>query len=133
MTKKYLLLIVMLLGLVVFAAGCNTRDLSKPSTRIVGHWAYTSEGEPEIFIESYIGETNEEGVGSFITAGASKIFYDKYRVLFEDRNMVTISVFNEIIPSPLTHEIIVAKDGQTLEYMVTAGLKYQYIDSKSEP
>ena len=58
MNKKYLLLIVVLLWIAVFVAGCGGRDLSKPSARLIGHWGFFPiEGDDDLVdMEEYFGE-----------------------------------------------------------------------------
>jgi len=151
MSKKYLLLIVVLLGFAVFVTGCGGgRDLPKASSRIVGHWAYFGEGETDPTIEVYIGEANDEGVGSYIWGTYPPVFrqnpiYANYRVLSEDRNAVRIEVFGlPSLPGTRSHKITINKDGQSLMIRTNPNMehiscvpipsyKYQYIDSKVEP
>jgi hypothetical protein len=150
MSKKYLLLKVVLLGIVVFVAGCGGgRDMSKPSTRLVGHWRHFYEGVDSVSIATYFGALKEDGEGSFVFEGlVGETYYAQYRVLSDSGDTVTISVFAgsetatgtmsydyrmfyDLITETMSYNV--AQDGQTMYRLENSDFVYQYVDSKSEP
>jgi len=133
--KKYLSITVVLLVISILLMACGGRDLSRPSTRLVGHWGHSPfEGMGEPLVELYFGELNEEGVGSYFYLAGGETGYLQYRVVSESGDTVTISVGTE--PSTMTNEATdtfeVAADGSTFIDMYLDNV-YQYIDSKTEP
>jgi hypothetical protein len=136
MNKKYLFLIVVLLGLAVLVAGCNSRDLSKPSTRLVGHWAYWKPGDFSIYAEdskapTYESYFGEDGIGSYAMVSPSETVYAQYRVLSERGDLVTISVFVGTESSAIKQEIYVTENNLT--YRDAFHQSYDYINSKTSP
>ena len=131
MNKKYLSIFIVLLIIAILVIGCSSRDLSKPSTRLVGHWAYfpiEDRDDPEL--EEYFGALDEDSVGSVVLIGGDPYpFYAQYRVLSESGDTVTIELFIGTDPIA-TRSYEVAKDGQSMMYR---NLEYQYIDSKAKP
>ena len=131
MNKKYLSIFIVLLIIAILVIGCSSRDLSKPSTRLVGHWAYfpiEDRDDPEL--EEYFGALDEDSVGSVVLIdGETQNFYAQYRVLSESGDTVTIDLFIGTDPIA-TRSYEVAKDGQSMMYR---NLEYQYIDSKAKP
>jgi len=151
--KNKRLIIAFLLALSILAAGCtssgeHTRDLSTPSSRLVGHWGIYGDGDnvpkDEFFSEKWFGELNENGIGSFImfTDGSAIGMKDinsalSYVILSESGDTVTIGSFlGDVPPDPFPQELMVSfevtKDGQILR-MVGSQTGFQYIDSKTEP
>ena len=131
MNNKYLSIFIVFLIIAILVIGCSSRDLSKPSTRLVGHWAYfpiEDRDDPEL--EEYFGALDEDSVGSVVFIGGDGTFYQQYRVLSESGDTVTIDLFIGTDPTNETRSYEVAKDGQS---MMHRHLEYQYIDSKTEP
>ena len=152
MSKKHLFLIGVLLGIVVFVVGCGGgRDLSKPSTRLVGHWGYYDQydqGESGFHVmELYFGQIDEEGFGSCVfwlkppayNIEEDWIIYGNYHIISENGNNVAFNCFegdevNDFFGG--TYEV--TEDGQFLKDVDTQVDdqfidQFQYIDSKSEP
>jgi hypothetical protein len=118
--KKYLLLIIFCLAILIYSTSCtssggSTRDLSTPETRIVGHWGlgrtvgeYQDEWENlDPCSEIYIGELDEDSVGSYITvslgyttsmepSGECEIDYDQYRVITNEYPEEILKEFSEL-------------------------------------
>ena len=131
MNNKYLSIFIVFLIIAILVIGCSSRDLSKPSTRLVGHWAYfpiEDRDDPEL--EEYFGALDEDSVGSVVFIGGDGTFYQHYRVMSESGDTVTIDLFIGTDPTNETRSYEVAKDGQS---MMHRHLEYQYIDSKTEP
>ena len=131
MNRKYLSIFIVFLIIAILVIGCSSRDLSKPSTRLVGHWAYfpiEDRDDPEF--EEYFGPLDEDSVGSVVYIGGDGTFYQQYRVMSESGDTVTIDLFIGTDPTNEIRSYEVAKDGQS---MMHRHLEYQYIDSKTEP
>ena len=95
--KKLLIMVVII---VISISACSTqadptRDLSTPESRIVGHWGlgrtvgeYLDEWENlDPCSDIYLGEIDEESVGSYITGSSSEeceINYEQYRVITDE-------------------------------------------------
>lgn len=127
--KKYLgCLVVMMLAVFILSACGGGRDLSTPSSRLVGHWRTIN--TPSMS-EYYFGEIDKEtGEGTFAEYGitSGKIYKDTYKVISEtpDGEDITITVlpFEDIHTS-----INIAKDGLTANLM---DFTIEYIDDKTE-
>jgi hypothetical protein len=112
--------------------------------------------------EIYLGELDEDSVGSYITinpgytpsmepSGECEIDYDQYRVITNEYpefpESPELSEFGDLVIIRLISleegddsivgwgmPILVSEDGQTLTIVSLQGpLQYQYIDSKTEP
>jgi hypothetical protein len=141
MNKKYLQLVVLLLAISVLVASCNTRDLSTPSTRIVGHWGLFEEGTSDPTVEWYFGEVDEESIGSLIAllygdlddSNDDESFFLQYRVISENGDTVTINFIEEGDDFTFPRNFEVSKDGQSLIDVEFEEMGFQYIDSSTEP
>lgn len=103
---KNLLFIIFCIAFLIYSAGCSssgglTRDLSTPSTRLVGHWGDYQEGTSEHALELYFSEIGEGVYGSCIlwmSAGVYNLeedftIFGKYEIISEDGNNLTLSCF----------------------------------------
>jgi hypothetical protein len=132
--RKYLILVISILAFSIVTANCTssgepTRDLSTPSTRLVGHWGvFKFEGESRMDLEEYFGVLDSYSVGSYIGFSGDSIYNAHYRVLSESEATVTIEIF--VGSETLTKEYEIAKDGKSMK---SESLEYQYIDTKTEP
>jgi hypothetical protein len=128
MNKKYLFLIVVLLGITALVAGC-ARDLSKPSTRLVGHWQSESASNRSDLYFSPIDKNTK--IGNLVIDDKDGVFYVQYRVVSEDLDGEKLQ-WQWIQPgvSPMLLNIRVKKDGLK---MTDATRAYNYIDSKTSP
>ena len=133
MNKKILFLIVILLGLAVLVAGCGGKDLSTPSSRIVGHWqgGYVPR-------EKYFGPIDDQTrTGSAVEFTDGDAFYFQYRVVSEEINGVTIKyvgVHPDLSDAlQVEMEFWIKKDGLTMTNANNPLDVYEYVDSKTEP
>lgn len=153
--KKPLLLIAAIFCLAFALTGCNHRDLSTPSTRIVGHWKFGpiqscncdderiyfrpiyiwfyGPIQPCCYDEYYFAPINDGLYGGNLTVySRGSAYYKKWEVLSEEKDGETISIQILDVVTPERIEVLnVAKDGlsMTNEY----GEKYSYVNDITEP
>jgi len=134
--KKYVYIIVLASLLLLSACG-NSRDLSTPSSRLVGHWKVKYIRE----LEYYFGEIDEEtGKGTYAEYEAKEGSLSKgtYRVISEtpegeDITIIPMLFGYEDMPSILSNllemDIKIAEDGLSAKMM---DFTVEYIDDKTE-
>ena len=127
--------------------GCKGRDLSAPSSRLVGHW-HTEVALVDLVVDAYFGPRSDDGVGTLtISSGSTDMSGSgTYRVLTEDAEGEELTGSfsfggqegGELILS-------VYRDGKTLKVRIptpgnlaqTVGpemtLKLDYMDGKTAP
>ena len=123
MNKQYILQVIFLLGVAFLVVGCgegdardNERDLSTPSSRIVGHWYG---GYPIVMDKYFSPVDNNTKIGTVATRKDQKEVLDyQYLVVYEDLDGVTL-VYRPILyqaPDLINphEEFWVDKDGLTL-------------------
>ncbi len=129
MYKKHLSIIASLLLIPILIAGCDTgRNLSTPETRIVGHWGLGRsllEGQDDwenldSCYEVYIGELDEDSVGSYFTvnpgyttsmepSGECEIDYDQYRVITNEYPEEILEEMSELSESSEYGDLVIIR------------------------
>ena len=130
--RKVLLLIV-LLGIAVLLASCrDSRDLSTPSSRLVGHWRGFFDDSREIFFGPIDDQTK---IGNEVEVSNGNAFYHQYRVVQEELNGVKIvyEPFSDLIGVHPQKEFWITKDGKTMTNANNSLEVFEYLDSKTEP
>lgn len=131
MSKKFLLIV--LLGIAVLLASCGgSRDLSTPSSRLVGHWCGRFSDDREIFFGPIDDQTK---IGNVVEVVNIEAFYHQYRVVKEELNGVTIvyEPFSDLIGVHPQKEFWITKDGKTMTNANNSLEVFEYLDSKTEP
>ena len=154
--SKNLFSVILLIVFSILSARCTSsdepaRDLSTPSSRLVGHWGVVGDGnlvpKDEFAFQKWFSEFNDDGIGAYssfvngvmVTSGEDRIdTFAYYNVLSEDGDIVTLGFFlkdqnpPDPFPDSLKKSFEVSKDGQELRPIGSKG-EFQYIDSKTEP
>lgn len=134
--KKYVCIIV-LASLLLLSACHNSRDLSTPSSRLVGHWRAINTATMSDY---YFGEIDKEtGKGSFAEYSArdGSLAKGTYKVVSETPEGEDITIVTTLfgyedsdLPSSLFQkDLIVQEDGLKAKYMK---FYIEYIDDKTE-
>jgi hypothetical protein len=133
--KKYLgYLAVIVLAVFILSAceGGGGRDLSTPSSRLVGHWRYTELNEE---IQSFISEVNPdtgEGNWTMYSPSSGEVVILKYKILSEVPDGKNLKLLlTHLNGSAITPELVIETDGLTAEILDSDEL-LTYIDEKTE-
>ncbi len=136
MYKKKLLILILVIFCLSFAlSACSQRDLSSPSTRIVGHWKFGPITSCNCYDEYYFSPIDEESSnGDLIVVSQGSTFYQKWQLISEEKEGESIMyrVYNPITPDFFDiNDLSVLKDGLSMinEY----GKSYIYVDNKIKP
>ncbi len=133
--KKYLgcLFVVMLAVFILSACGGGGgRDLSSPSSRLVGHWRYTELNEENQFFISEINPDTGEGNWTMYVPSSGEVVIFKYKILNEvpDGKNLTVLLTHQN-GAAITPELVIEKDGLIAE-ILDADEPLTYIDDKTE-
>jgi len=133
--KKYLgSLVVMMIAVFIFSACGGGRDLSSPSSRLVGHWIADHEIEKGYHIEYYFSEidpTTGKGLSTEYDPRDGTVFIMTYIINSqapEGEKLEILETAPDGMEMPLT-EFEIAKDGLTAKmrkFTIT------YVDDKTE-
>ena len=130
MNKKPLCIIALLLAISILITGCAPeRDLSTPSTTMVGHWGYYGiRDEPSL--EVFFGEFDEQGIGSCYIKDSNETLSLTCTILGESEDNARVEVTEEgtVVFSNSWYP---SSDGQTMTR--DREQEFRYIDSKTEP
>lgn len=130
-TKNILLLTVVAVCVSLALLGCSRRDLSTPSSRLVGHWQ-----SPDGDYDQYFGPIDKDTrIGTFVEVDKDgNATYYRYKVTGEDLDGEEFEIASEGDGSysvPLLYWI--SKDGLRLSFFAEAEDANRYIDNKTEP
>jgi len=137
--KKYLgwLVVMMLAVFILSACGGGGRDLSTPSSRLVGHWRAIN---TVTMSEYYFGEIDKEtGKGAFAEYSTrdGSLAKGTYKIVHETPEGEDITILPTLfgyedsdLPSSLfQQDLIVQEDGLKAKYMK---FYIEYVDDKTE-
>lgn len=120
-------------------AQSGQRDLSKPSSRMVGHWQFHSiSGRPHG--EWYFGEVGDDGYGSLVIIDPAGLTLDhRYTIVSEKKLGTRMRIRHFLSPTKSrTEDIAVSKSGLNAQHtqvhfeeLLTR--KLTYIDDKVRP
>ena len=124
-------IIALKLAAIILIAGCSpARDLSAPSTIIVGHRGYYDEGASDPQYELYFGSFDESGVAQCFYSDEEGVVLHTCKIIEEKDDRLRIAVSSEENEGEDKYYFWPAKDGQTLKWFEEV---LQYIDSNTEP
>lgn len=124
----YLVFFLVILGILL--VGCNTRDLSSPSSRIIGHWRSKS-------VDYYFQPINKDTlIGNLIIVNDGISYFSRWKLISEERGgeLIGIQFFDPLI---YNIEYIIPKNG--LEIRTPNGsanlypILFTFVDNKSKP
>lgn len=128
MNKRTYLIVVVSMMMFIFVTGCAPeRDLSTPSSAMVGQWGYYGLGRSEPVMEVYFEEFDDQGIGSCCID--TTIFI--CTILEEGEDSVRIVVTDEDGAQVHSNTWYPIDDGQKLTR--DREQEFGYIDSKTEP
>jgi hypothetical protein len=126
--KNFLFLLLAFSCTWIVLVSCSRRDLSTPSSRLVGHWTGA-------YGETYYGPIDKEKIGNYTevdTDGNAVYYY--YKVVSEnisgDEIEIAISKADDF---PISFPLLVSKDGLKLTLLVAGDFVETYVDEKIEP
>ena len=128
MNKKHLSIISILFVLSILVAGCNpARDLSTPSTRLVGHWKGGKQGDLEVYIGKFDQNGNSRSFDNMTPDGKFRLL--SCNITEEREDLVKMACLTE--DGQVENDIYwPAKHGQTMNIN---DWPLEYVDSNTEP
>jgi len=132
---KILFLTLLCFCLLLVLTSCSSRDLSTPSTRMVGHWKFGPITSCNCYDQYYFAPVAKDTlIGNLTIVSEGNTIYQKWQLISQESGgeSITYTIQNPYVPGyEPTNDLNVAKDGKTMtnEY----GMQYIYVDNKIEP
>lgn len=108
------------------------RDLSRPATRIVGHWSYRMGNACGDY---WFGPPDARtGIGTFVVRDQGSLRRGTWRLVREDAQEQTVTVSSRLLPSdPMTYPV--PRHGATLMevYSPRSALMFQFVGPEASP
>lgn len=128
---KKTIFILALFALLLSACG-GGRDLSTPSSRLVGHWKRKDPTDSQFeYYFSEIDPDTDEGTLTLYSVGVGTTFISSYKILSEapGGENISLMVTNPSGIFPINVEFVIEKDGLSAKMME---FYIEYVDGKTE-
>jgi hypothetical protein len=131
--KKYWSYLIIAEMLMLFLSGCG-RDLSTPSSRLVGHWADTENLKIEYYFSRIDSKTNEGTIIVYKPSDGS-VSTGKYTIVSEtpSEQKVTLNITMWWSNGDEFVDYMVKEDGTTAILTGYVNTRINYVDSKTKP